>query len=231
MYERTPGLVADKLKHVLETVWQVLATLNRKGVIFAYDEAQNLADHAAAERMFRIVFLSPLSREETRAAIQKPIASVRWPFGFSDESVEIIWTMTRGYPYSVQDVCRESFDVWVQNVAAGEQPSPIPVDSIVRKLDSDFFAGRWARATDRQRELLGVIARLEKGDGEFTVQEIVEESASAPRPFSSSHVNQMLAALSDNGLVYKNRHGKSSFAVPLMGPFILRQLAQAPLSS
>ena len=273
MYERTPGLVADKLKHVLETVWQVLATLNRKGVIFAYDEAQNLSDHAAkdqfplsllldvfqsiqrknipfmlaltglptlfpklveartfAERMFRVVFLSPLSREETRAAIQKPIASVRWPFGFSDESVEIIWTMTRGYPYFVQYVCRESFDVWVQNVAAGEQPSPIPVDSIIRKLDSDFFAGRWARATDRQRELLGVIARLEKGDGEFTVQEIVEESASAPRPFSSSHVNQMLAALGSNGLVYKNRHGKYSFAVPLMGPFILRQLAHAPLS-
>jgi hypothetical protein len=252
----------------------VLATLNRKGVIFAYDEAQNLADHAAkdqyplsllldvfqsiqrknipfmlaltglptlfpklveartfAERMFRVVFLSPLSREETKAAIQKPIASVRWPFGFSDESVEIIWTMTRGYPYFVQYVCRESFDVWVQNVAAGEQPSPIPMDSIIRKLDSDFFAGRWARATDRQRELLGVIARLEKGDGEFTVQEIVEESASSPRPFSASHVNQMLAALSDNGLVYKNRHGKYSFAVPLMGPFILRQLAQAPLSS
>jgi hypothetical protein len=34
-----------------------------------------------------------------------------------------------------------------------------------------------------------------------------------------------------SGLVYKNRHGKYSFAVPLMGPFILRQLAQAPLSS
>ncbi len=183
-----------------------------------------------AERMFRVVFLSPLSREETRAAIQKPIAGVRCPFGFSDESVDTIWTMTRGYPYFVQYVCRESFDVWIQNVAAGGQPSPIPADAIIRKLDSDFFAGRWARATDRQRELLGIIAALEKGDGEFTVQEIVEQSASAARPFSSSHVNQMLAALSDNGLVYKNRHGKYSFAVPLMGPFILRQLAQAPLS-
>jgi hypothetical protein len=33
----------------------------------------------------------------------------------------------------------------------------------------------------------------------------------------------MLAALSEAGLVYKNRHGKYSFAVPLFGRFIQRQ--------
>ena len=38
-----------------------------------------------------------------------------------------------------------------------------------------------------------------------------------------SHVNQMLATLTDAGLVYKNRHGKYSFAVPLLGGFIKRQ--------
>ena len=38
-----------------------------------------------------------------------------------------------------------------------------------------------------------------------------------------SHVSQMLAALSEAGLVYKNRHGKYSFAVPLLGRFIRRQ--------
>jgi hypothetical protein len=30
-------------------------------------------------------------------------------------------------------------------------------------------------------------------------------------------VNQMLAALGASGLVYKNRHGRYSFAVPLFG--------------
>ena len=33
----------------------------------------------------------------------------------------------------------------------------------------------------------------------------------------------MLIALSDKSLVYKNWHGKYSFAVPLMHQFILRQ--------
>jgi hypothetical protein len=33
----------------------------------------------------------------------------------------------------------------------------------------------------------------------------------------------MLAALVASGLVYKNRHGRYSFAVPLFGSFVLRQ--------
>ena len=47
IYVNTPGLVIDKLKAVLERVWQYLKTLDKKCIVFAYDEAQNLADHAA----------------------------------------------------------------------------------------------------------------------------------------------------------------------------------------
>jgi len=36
----------------------------------------------------------------------------------------------------------------------------LPVREIMRKFDTDFFAGRWARVTDRQRDLLGIIADL-----------------------------------------------------------------------
>ena len=71
-----------------------------------------------------------------------------------------------------------------------------------------------------------MIARLESCDDEFTVLEVVEESRRSPgKPFSASHVNQMLVTLSAQGLVYKNRHGKYSFAVPLLGRFISRQVA------
>jgi hypothetical protein len=95
-------------------------------------------------------------------------------------------------------------------------------------LDSDFFAGRWARATDRQRALLGIIAYVPSCDSEFSVQEVVESDMNQAllKSFSSSHINQMLATLSDVGLIYKNRHGKYSFAVPLLGDFIRRQKDQ-----
>ena len=112
-----------------------------------------------------------------------------------------------------------------QPADAGHRPPVIPVNEIIRKLDSDFFAGRWARATDRQRELLGIVARLPNCDSEFTVLEVVEakENQALKKSFSGSHINQMLVSLSDAGLIYKNRHGKYSFAVPLLGDFIRRQ--------
>lgn len=264
LYEQTPGLPLDKIKYVLEVVWSSLKTSGHKGIIFAYDEAQNLSDHAEkdqyplsllldtfqslqrkdipfmlaltglptlfpklveartyAERMFRVVFLDRLTDPDVREAILKPLESCE--LKLTDDSVAQITSLSGGYPYFVQFICREICDLFIQKIDQGEAPS-VPSEEIIRKLDSDFFAGRWARVTDRQKMLLSVISKLENCDTEFSVQEVVELSkGTLEKPFSSSHVNQMLSSLADRGLVYKNRHGKYSFAVPLLGQFIRRQ--------
>lgn len=124
--------------------------------------------------------------------------------------------------YSV--ICREVFDAFIQRLDSNDTARPeIPIEPIQRKLDTDFFAGRWSRVTDRQRELLWVIAHLQGADEEFTIQELVKLGKQMlTKPFSPSHTNQMLASLAEQGLVYKNRFGKYSFAVPLLGDFIVR---------
>jgi hypothetical protein len=48
IYEATPGLVLDKLKAAFAHVSKIIQSAPILGVIFAYDEAQNLSDHAAA---------------------------------------------------------------------------------------------------------------------------------------------------------------------------------------
>src|SRR6266404_6149267 len=150
-------------------------------------------------------------------AILKPIQDAKCPVKLDAKSVRLIVDVPGGYPYFIQFICREVYDAFLQKTAAGEKAT-VPIKDITRKLDNNFFAGRWAKATDRQRELLSVIADLADGDEEFTVQEVSEHSRKTlRRPFSASHVSQMLAALSDAGLVYKNRHGRYSFAVPLLG--------------
>ena len=110
----------------------------------------------------------------------------------------------------------------MQQYRTNGQIKGVPSDEIIRKLDNDFFAGRWAKATDRQRDLLCVIANLPNADEEFTVQEVAEKSEMLQHPFGGSQINQMLLALTNKGLVYKNRHGKYSFAVPLLGQYLLR---------
>ena len=267
LYKHIPGLSLDKIKGVLEIAWRALSKEQHvRGIIFAYDEAQNLADQSAkdqfplsllldcfqslqrkglplmlvltglptlfpklveartfSERMFRVVFLQSLNKSESEEAIREPVEDAECPVRLSDDSVNTIINMSGGYPYFIQFICREVYDAFIQRIDKGESAS-VPTAGIEQKLDTDFFAGRWARASDRQRALLVVISRLENCDDEFTVQEVVEESKRAlDKPFSSSHVNQMLVALASQGLVYKNRHGKYSFAVPLLGQFISRQ--------
>jgi hypothetical protein len=54
--KETPGHADDKLKAVLLRVSQLVAGTKLKGIVFAYDEAQNLADHAA-DRQFPLSVL------------------------------------------------------------------------------------------------------------------------------------------------------------------------------
>jgi hypothetical protein len=266
MYNGTPGLIADKIKATLEFAWHHLSEHGQHRVIFAYDEAQNLADHAEkeqfplsvlldvfqsiqkkgipfmlvlaglptlfpklvdartySERMFRVVTLTRLDDDESREAILKPIEVAECPIKFQPNSVNTICHESGGYPYFIQFICREVFDVFIQQHANKDVEMAVPVDAIQRKLDTDFFAGRWAKITDRQRELLWVIANLDHADEEFTIQELVEEGKTLlAKTFSPSHANQMLASLSERGMIYKNRLGRYSFAVPLLGRFILR---------
>lgn len=265
-FKSIPGLVSDKLKGIFELVWKYLEPFKARGIIFAYDEAQTMTDHAEkeqyplsllldvfqsiqkknipfmliltglptlfpklveartfSERMFRIVFLDKLSNTESRDAIIKPIDDAKCPAKFNEESIKLIIKESGGYPYFIQFICREVYDVFLQRVSDGKHLS-VPMEEIIMKLDKDFFSGRWAKATDRQRELLAVVASLSNCQEEFTVQEVVEESKKhLSNPFSGSHANQMLSSLTNAGLIYKNRHGKYSFAVPLMDRFILRQ--------
>ena len=242
-------------------------------MIFAYDEAQNLADHSAAkefplsllldvfqsvqkkgipfmlvlaglptlfpklveartytERMFHVITLARLTEMASQDAVTRPIAQTQksegLPFSLDPTSVEMVVRESAGYPYFIQFICREVFDVFLQQLARGDVPSAVPFHSIQRKLDSDFFSGRWARVTDRQRDLLWVIASCESSFEEFTIQEIVEKAKQGVvKGFSASQTSQMLGSLSQMGLVYKNRFGKYSFAVPLLGSFILRTYA------
>lgn len=151
------------------------------------------------------------------------------PITFNEESVALIYETSGGYPYFIQFICKETFDIFVQQMSVDGNVKPVPITEIVQKLDKNFFSGRWSRATDRQRDLLSIIASLDNCDEEFTVQEIVNTAKSMAQPFGSSQVNQMLATLSEAGLIYKNRHGKYSFAVPLLGKFILRQESERTL--
>lgn len=263
VYSITPGLVSDKLKKILEIVWMGIKNTGVQGIIFAYDEAQTLSDHAKdkqyplsllldifqstqkkgipfmlvltglptlltklietrtyTERLFRVIMLDRLNEQESRDAILKPIQDKKHPLVFNEPSIKIIVKESGGYPYFIQFICKEVYDIFTQQLPAGQNPS-VPVDAILQKLDNDFFLGRWAKATDRERELMTLIARA--SISEFTINETMNLSQrSGGKPFARALISQMFRQLIAKGLIYKNRRGKYCFAVPLLEGFILR---------
>ena len=266
VYGSTPGLASDKLKAVLETVWNLVKG-KTKGIVLAYDEAQILKDQADdkqyplslllevvqylqrkqipyllvltglptlfpnlvetrtyAERMFHVMNLEKLEGEDVREAIVKPMEKSKTPVRFTDFAIGQIIKFSGGYPYFIQFICKEFFDSFIQQIKAGFKEPVVTIPEIVRKLDTDFYSGRWARLTDRQRDLMRIISLLDTAEDEFSVQDITEMAKEMhDNSFSASNANQMLIKLGEAGLIYKNRHGKYSFAVPMLSEYIKRQ--------
>lgn len=281
VYEETPGFPSDKLKAVLTLTAKLLEATTIKGIVFAYDEAQNLSDHAEkeeyplallldvfsymqrqnfktafllvltglptlipklneartyTERMFHTLMLERLPDTDAREAIVKPIEISKSSLQFSEQVITEAIRSSGGYPFFIQYICKEVFDAWIGKIQVGQAPS-VPKAEIIAKLDQDFFAPRWSRATDRQQAFMQVIATLESGEGEFTVPEIVKASKEIlHNGFSPSHAVQILGNLTEKGFVYRNRRGAYCFAVPLLAQFIRRQnwdpeAIKLPLSS
>ncbi|MBR6810866.1 AAA family ATPase [Candidatus Saccharibacteria bacterium] len=263
-YNAVPGLPIDKLKAVSMFVWDSIKSIDGvEGIVFAYDEAQTLSDHADdrqyplsilldlfqylqrngvkfvlvltglptlltklvetrtySERLFHVLTLRQLNDQESRDAILKPIADARCKTKFNDESVKIIIQQSGGYPYFIQFICREVYDVFEQK-AAKKQKLSVPIDAIIQKLDNDFFAGRWSRATEREQQVLIMLAEANKTT--FTIQDTLELSnKSRFKKFSRSQIGQLFNSLIERGLVYKDKRGSYSFAVPLLNQYIVR---------
>jgi DNA-binding transcriptional ArsR family regulator len=262
LYNETPGLAADKLKYVLEVVWNVLKKHQVKGIVLSYDEAQILKDKAEdkqyplsvlleviqyvqkkeipyllvltglptlfpnlveartyAERMFRVITLNRLNADDTKDAIMYPIKKKGCPVTFNKTGIDQIVKYSSGYPYFIQFFCKEAFDLALQQMEFGINDPLVNIGDLVHKLDIDFYSGRWARITDKQRALLHLIAIIDPAEEEFTVKDITDASSE----FKPTYISNLLNKLIDAGLIYKNRRGKYSFAVPLMGDFIKRQ--------
>jgi len=225
----------DKEQYPLATLLEVFQSVQRKGMRYLLLLTglptlfpKLVESRTYAERMFVVQHIGKLSLEACHDAIAKPLD--RNAIRLTVESIRAIVSESKCYPYFIQFIGREAYDyfkTWME--AKPRRPlASIPIDTLVRKLDADFFLGRWSRATDRQRELMLCIAHLENAADEFTVQEIVASSgAVAPdfgfKPFKTGDVGQQIPKLMDTGFLYKTRYGKYSFAVPLFDEFIKRQ--------
>jgi hypothetical protein len=184
---------------------------------------------ADTDKMFERITLNQLSFEESREAILGPMGKlVKSSKGFAQESVETIFKMSHGNPFFIQFICKEVYDIFNQQAQSGVTKFRVPEEEIVRKLDMDYFSGLWTTLRKRQQELLTVISTLESSGSEFTVREIAQQSRKLlDKPFGASQITQIFSLLSERGILFRNRHGRYSFALPLFDQFIKRQTIES----
>lgn len=165
-----------------------------------------------AERLFDIISIGSLSREDSIEALVRPAQELG--VEFEAKAAEQIYELSEGYPYFLQVYGKH---VW--NVAPSSPIGDGDVDrakpTAVADLDENFFGIRVARVTASERRYLRAMAEL--GGGPYRSGDIADKLG---RPVTS--VGPLRAQLIHKGFIYSPAHGLNDFTVPQFDDFMRR---------
>lgn len=165
-----------------------------------------------AERLFDFPFIGPLSPDEARQAIERPLASEG--VEIEPEALDEIVRLTHGYPYFLQ--------TWGQQAWLAASQSPITLADVhmatasaIASLDEGFFRVRFDRCTPKERRYLRAMAELGEGPHRSgDVADCLGQKVSTLAPTRS--------ALIRKGMIWSPGHGDTAFTVPMFDAFMQR---------
>lgn len=165
-----------------------------------------------AERLFDFPEIGPLSAEEAKLAIRKPVNDQDCEV--TEEALDRIVEETRGYPYFVQEWGKHSWDAADASPITREDVDNASASAIAA-LDQSFFRVRFDRLTPSEKRYLRAMAEL--GPGPHRSGDIAEALG---REVTS--LGPTRASLINKGMIYSPSHGDTAFTVPLFDEFMRR---------
>jgi hypothetical protein len=166
---------------------------------------QLLAAKTYAERLFGYRELGPLTEEASTAALVEAARSVEPGLELDPAARELLLAECQGYPYFIQVYGHAAWQVASGPVLA--------IDGAERavalgrgELESDLYAGRWERASDRGRAYMRGMARL--GEGPVSSGEVAAALG------GHSAIGPARERLIDDGLIFSPARGLVAFTVP-----------------
>jgi hypothetical protein len=169
-----------------------------------------------AERLFNFPIVGPLSAADTAKALRDPVRAVG--VEFKDAAIEVIFRLTQGYPYFVQEW---GYQTWNRAAASPitlqvvQEANPI----VIRRLDQNFFRVRFDRLTPREKQFLRAMAHL--GPGPQRTSDIAETLG-----VKITSLGPVRAKLIKKGMIYSPSHGDMAFTVPLFDEFMRRAIPE-----
>lgn len=169
-----------------------------------------------AERLFNFPVIGPLSETEAFKALQDPV--IKAGVEFEVAALAEIFRLTQGYPYFLQEW---GYQAWNQATASPItlQVVKVATETVIRRLDENFFRVRFDRLTPREKQYLRAMAYLGLGarrSGDIADALGVQISSLGP----------VRAKLISTGMIYSPSHGNMDFTVPLFDEFMLRAIPE-----
>lgn len=165
-----------------------------------------------AERLFDYPMIGALTPAEAELAIVKPANDES--VGFTPEAVAEIVSVTRGYPYFLQEWGKHAWDVADQSPITLSDVSVASVEAIAA-LDESFFRVRFDRLTPTEKKYLRAMAELGPGPHRSgDIAQMLRKSVNSLGPVRQSLITK--------GMIWSPSHGDTAFTVPLFDEFMKR---------
>jgi len=167
-----------------------------------------------AERLFAFPDVGALSETDSNQAISDPALAAG--VVITDEALAETYRLTKGYPYFIQEW---GYQMW--NLA---ERSPIELavvkdaaESVIRRLDQNFFRVRFDRLTPGEKNFLRAMAEL--GPGASRSGDIA-----ACLGVKVNSIGPVRSKLIKKGMIYSPAYGDIAFTVPLFDEFMKRAM-------
>lgn len=165
-----------------------------------------------AERLFDFPEIGPLSTEQTKIAISKPVRD--HGADVNEDALNSIAGRTQGYPYFVQEWGKHAWDVAAKSPITKKDVDAASV-TVLAALDEGFFRVRFDRLTPVEKRYLRAMAEL--GPGPHRSGDIADQLARKVESLGPTR-NQLIA----KGMIWSPHHGDTAFTVPLFNEFMHR---------
>lgn len=167
-----------------------------------------------AERLFVFAQIGPLPPDAARAALANPIKAE--DCDITDDAVDQVLSVTRGYPYFLQEWGKQCWDAATTcPITAADVAIASP--AAIAALDASFFRVRFDRLTPSEKRYLRGMAAL--GEGPYVSSAIAEHLSKKPNAFGP-----VRASLIAKGMIYTPGYGETDFTVPLFDAFMRRAI-------
>lgn len=165
-----------------------------------------------SERLFFYKEIGALTDEQSKNAIIMP--AQKFGVTYSEGAVEEIISVTKGYPFFIQQICQIVYQNTDEKRIAQKHVED-NMDDFLKTLDTGFFKVRYERCADSDKKF--VFAMVKCGDLPCTISNVAHNLHKSVNSISTTR-----AQLISKGIIYPIRYKELDFTVPEFDKYVMR---------